>query len=204
MRHVYGFVVSAWIIWQTLCQVTHKHNGALSQTLEKYFSRIYSLRNEISIARRNPNAVSFWESRSTDRSLREIKYAKGRANLIKFGTSVLHSVLSLNISARSMRKLLKNVQNINEECSDGWNFVSEHEQIEIDQLRIGICEAPTRLVSKPAPLYLVHLLEPYGHLSNICNSSSGVREQLSKLRNVRASTSTVWNCADRYAFLDLK
>lgn len=204
MRHVYGFVVSAWIIWQTLCQVTHKHNEVLSETLEKYFSQIYSLRNEFSVARRNLKAVSFSESRNTDRSLGEIKYAKGRANLIKFGTLVLYSVLSLNISPRSMRKLLKNVENINEEYSDGRNSVSEYEQIEIDQLKIGICGAPVRLVLKSLPLYLIHLLEPYGHLSNICNSSPSVREQLSTLRNVRASTPTVWNCADRYAFLDLK
>lgn len=84
MRHVYGFVVSAWIIWQTLCQVTHKHNEVLSQILEKYFSQIYSLRNEFSIARRNLNTVSFSESRSPDRSLREIKHAKGRTNRIRY------------------------------------------------------------------------------------------------------------------------
>ena len=69
-----------WIVRQSPCEVTHEHNRMLSDTPEKYFSRIYSLHDEFSVAKRNLKAVSFWESQSTDRSLREMKYDKKQPN----------------------------------------------------------------------------------------------------------------------------
>lgn len=49
-----------------------------------------------------------------------MKY-KERTNLIMFSTLVLYFVLFLNMPTSSMKKLLKNIQNISEERSDGRN-----------------------------------------------------------------------------------
>lgn len=106
------FVVSTRIIRQSPCQVTHKHNAVLSDTLKEYFSRINFLRNDIFYKLR----VFKWSIVSRATECRR----KPTRNQIRQGANESHNIRYIGLVVCfnveyvkcSVRRLAGNIQRI--------------------------------------------------------------------------------------------